>query len=170
MFDMAKRETEREWKQAYARYEAERIQKERERERMQKEIQEEAAIKKIREQERNFLEDLLTKYLSKITEVNLIAKELKRNIILSVKINYSFISGNELTNLQGLEKTHKPKIRISVKKLTIIQFIKLHENDFRLIIKNKVAVIYGSSLNLVTDTILLKMSWRNFMNLDHYQQ
>ena len=111
---MAKRETEREWKQAYARYEAERIHKERERERMQKEIQEEAAIKKIREQEKNFLEDTLAKYLSKITEVNLIAKELKRSISFSVKLNYSFISGNELTALRGLEKTHKPKIKILV--------------------------------------------------------
>jgi hypothetical protein len=112
--EMQKRETEREWNQAIIKYEAERLQKERERERMQKEIQDEAAIKRIREQEKNFVEDALAKYLAKITEINLIAKELKRNITFSVKLSYTFITATDLPSYTGNDKAHKPRMRILV--------------------------------------------------------
>jgi len=112
-FEMERKEAEREWKQQLARYEAEKLQKERERERMQKEVQEEAILKRFKEQEKIYLEHKLAKHLSQITEVNLIAKELKRDITFSAKLTYNYVSGAEL-HLFGNEKAQKPKVQILV--------------------------------------------------------
>ena len=96
-----------------ARYEADRLLKEKERERMQKEVQEEATLRRFKEQEKIVLEHKLSKHLSQITEMNLIAKELKRDIVFSVKLVYNFVSGAEL-QLFGGEKSSKTKILIFV--------------------------------------------------------
>ena len=96
-----------------ARYEAERLMKEKERERMQKEVQEDATLKRFKEQEKIHLEHKLAKHLSQITELNLIAKELKRDVVFSVKLVYNFISGAEL-HLFGQDKSARTKIQVSV--------------------------------------------------------
>ena len=97
----------------FARYEADRLQKERERERLQREVQEDATRKRFKEQEKIRIEQKLAKHLSQLTEVNLIAKELKRAVAFSVKIMYNYVSGAEL-QLYGQEKTVKTKILILV--------------------------------------------------------
>lgn len=85
--------------------------KEKERERMQKEIQEEATLQRFKEQEKVHLEHKLAKHLSQITEVNLIAKELKRDVTFSVRLTYNFVTGSEV-NLY--DKPTKTKIQIFV--------------------------------------------------------
>ena len=80
---------------------------------MQKEVQEEATLNRFKEQEKIYLEHKLAKHLSHITEVNLIAKELKRNVTFSVKLSYHYVSGAEL-QLFGHDKKHKPKVQILV--------------------------------------------------------
>jgi flagellar biosynthesis GTPase FlhF len=110
-FEMERKEAEREFRELYSKYEAEKLQKERERERMQKEVQEEATLKRYKEQEKIYLEQKLAKNVSHITEMNLIAKELKRDITFSVKLIYNYVSGAELS---VSEKFHKPKVQILV--------------------------------------------------------
>ncbi len=80
---------------------------------MRKEIQEEATLKRFKEQEWRQLEYKLTKHLFKITEINLIAKELNRNVFFSINLLYNFISGAEL-HLFGAEKGGKTKIQVLV--------------------------------------------------------
>jgi kinesin family protein 13 len=45
-------------------------------------LEDEETMKKYRIKEKNFIETKLSKYLPKVLEVNLIAKELKRNVSL----------------------------------------------------------------------------------------
>jgi hypothetical protein len=59
-----------------AKLEALRAQKELERERDKKRIQDEESMKKYKIKEKHYLEHKLSKYLPKILEVNLIAKEV----------------------------------------------------------------------------------------------
>jgi len=80
---------------------------------MQKEVQEEATLKRYKEQEKIQLEYKLAKHLSQITEINLIAKELHRDISFSMKLLYNYISGAEL-QLFGHEKSMKTKIQVEV--------------------------------------------------------
>ncbi len=47
-------------------------------------------MKKYRIKEKNFIETKLSKYLPKVLEVNLIAKELKRNVSLQAKLKYVY--------------------------------------------------------------------------------
>jgi len=111
--EIEKREAEKEFKEQMARYEADRLFKEKERERMQKEVQEEATLKRFKEQEKIHLEHKLAKHLSQITEINLIAKELNRDVVFSIKLVYNFVSGAEL-QLFGGEKSSKTKIQVFV--------------------------------------------------------
>jgi len=113
MLEMERKEAEKEWRDQLSRYETDRLFKERERERMQKEVQEEATLKRFKEQEKIQIEHKLAKHLSQITEINLIAKELNRDINFSMKLIYNFVSGAEL-QLFGNEKTMKTKIQIEV--------------------------------------------------------
>lgn len=106
-----KRETERELAEMYAKFEGENMQRELERERRKKEIQEEYTKKKIIEQGKSYLQHKLAKYLSCITEVNLIAKELQRRITFSVKLRYKYIS-SEIITIN--DKAARPKISIQV--------------------------------------------------------
>jgi kinesin family protein 13 len=53
-------------------------------------IEDEETMKKYRIKEKNFIENKLSKYLPKVLEVNLIAKELKRNVSLQAKLKYVY--------------------------------------------------------------------------------
>ena len=54
-----------------------------ERERYRNDLQDEEAMKRYRNKERAYIETKLSKYLPVIIETNLMALELKRNILLS---------------------------------------------------------------------------------------
>ena len=55
-------------------------------------------MKKYRIKEKNFIENKLSKYLPKVLEVNLIAKELKRNVQLEAKLKYVYAENNDVNN------------------------------------------------------------------------
>lgn len=90
--------------------EAEKVRKELEREREKKKIQEDENQKKNKIKEKNFLEHKLSKYLPKILEVNLIAKELKRNITMNPKLRYDFKDINQINE----DRSNRVKIFIQV--------------------------------------------------------
>jgi kinesin family member 13 len=94
--------------------EAERAKKELERELKKKELQSEETLKRFKQKERHYLEQKLSKYLPKVMEINMIAKELKRNVHFAPKLSYNYVDPNELQRSQ--EKTKKSKITIQVKK------------------------------------------------------
>ena len=56
------------------------------------------ARKKHKEKEEKFFRDKLADYIKQIKEVNVIAKELKRNVYLEVKISYAFTSVTEMND------------------------------------------------------------------------
>ena len=65
--------------------------------------------------EKNYLENKLSEYLPKILEVNLIAKELKRNISFQAKLMYFFMDSGEVTSMITFpDKNKKMKIQIQV--------------------------------------------------------
>lgn len=107
-YDDEHESAERELDEMYAKYEENSMIRDKENERKKKEIQDEYTKQKMIEQNKTYLQHKLAKYLSRITEVNLIAKELNKNITLSVK----------LQNTNILDATHeklvKPKILIQV--------------------------------------------------------
>lgn len=70
--------------------EMEERRKELEKEEKKKKIQDDETRIKQRFKEKHHLENKLTKILPKILEVNLIAKELKRNISMVAKLVYSY--------------------------------------------------------------------------------
>ena len=70
-----------------ARLEAENFQKELESEKLRQELQLEA-IKKKRKVFSRELDRKLRKYIPKITEINLIAQEMKREVMLSLELEY----------------------------------------------------------------------------------
>ena len=69
-------------------------------------------MNKYKKKEKNYLEHKLAKYLPKVLEVNLIAKELKRNVSFSAKLSYSY--AGETNNLSNDDKTKKLNIKIQV--------------------------------------------------------
>ena len=71
-----------------ARLEAENFQKELEREKLRQELQLEESIKKKRKVFSKELDRKLRKYIPKITEINLIAQEMKREVMLSLELEY----------------------------------------------------------------------------------
>lgn len=70
-------------------------------------------MKKYRIKEKNFIENKLSKYLPKVLEVNLIAKELKRNVSLQAKLKYVYAENQDLTQFNE-EKAQKGQIQIQV--------------------------------------------------------
>lgn len=68
----------------------EKVQKDQAREKARKQYEDEETMKKYRIKEKNFIENKLQKYLPKVLEVNLIAKELKRNVSLEAKLKYVY--------------------------------------------------------------------------------
>jgi len=95
-----------------AKMEADKMQRELEREKQRKLLWDEESLKKYKIKEKHYLELKLTKYLPKVLEVNLIAKELKRNVSLSVKLVYFFTDQAEIHGDD--EKSKKKKIQIAV--------------------------------------------------------
>lgn len=101
-------DADRELQELYAKYEENSQIREQEQERKKKEIQDEFTKQKMIEQNKTYLQHKLAKYLSRITEVNLIANELKRNISFTVKLQNTNIL--DITH----DKVVKPKILIQV--------------------------------------------------------
>lgn len=105
-------EFQRNWELQYSQYEAEAIQKAKERERQQKAVKDEARWKSYKESEKIRLDSKLRKYIAQITEINLIAKEMKRNIVFSIKLTYKYTNLNDITEMG--EKLYNTKIHILV--------------------------------------------------------
>lgn len=112
--ELEKLETMRTWKENLSRIETEKTQRELERERQRKEIQEEENLKIFKTREKTYLENKLSRYLPKILELNLIAKELKRNVSFQAKLTYFYIDSHEISVLSVQEKNKKLKIQIQV--------------------------------------------------------
>lgn len=112
--ELEKIETIRTWKENLSKLESERAQRELERERQRKEIQEEETLKIYKQKEKTYLENKLSRYLPKILELNLIAKELKRNVTFQAKLTYFYQDSHEINLLGSHEKTKKMKIQIQV--------------------------------------------------------
>lgn len=55
------------------------------------------------------MENKLSRYLPKIIEVNLIAKELKRNVVFQAKLMYFYTDSGEISNITGSKDTKKKK-------------------------------------------------------------
>ena len=101
-------ETDRELQELHDKYVVNSQIREQEQERKVKEIQDEFTKHKLIEQNKAYLQHKLSKYLSQITEVNLIAKELNRNISFSVKLqNANIFDINH-------DKIVKPRILVQV--------------------------------------------------------
>lgn len=105
-------EYSRQYQESLAKFEADRVKRELERELKKKEIQKEETLKRFKLKEKHYLEQKLSKYLPKLMEINMIAKELKRNIQFSPKLQYFYVDPNELQRSQ--DKTKKSKIIIQV--------------------------------------------------------
>lgn len=65
-----------------------------------------------KEKEKKVLEEKLSKFVPLITEVNLIAKELKRNIILEPHLTYFFTENHDVKENDSLKRL-KIKVRVS---------------------------------------------------------
>ena len=67
--------------------------------------------------QKTFLEEKLSKYIPKILEINLISKELKRNVLFNINITYNYIDANLIKkeNENKIEKKNeKRKFQIRV--------------------------------------------------------
>ena len=72
-------------------------------------------MKRYKIKEKNYLENKLSRYLPKILEVNLIAKEIKRNVSFQAKLMYFYVDSGEVSSLIGFpDKNKKMKIQIQV--------------------------------------------------------
>ena len=69
-------------------------------------------MKRFKIKERNFLEQKLSKCLPRILEVNLISKELKRNVFFTVKLPYYYFDNYDIQS--GEDKLKKKKILVQV--------------------------------------------------------
>ena len=110
MSKMQRIEAEKEFTEAMANFERDKMIKELELEKQRKEIMNTESLQQYKEQERKYLEGKLAKYLTRITEVNLIGKELKRNVNFSPHQAYFF---TEYHNFQAQNDDHK-KLKIKV--------------------------------------------------------
>ena len=70
-------------------------------------------LQQWKEQERKYLEGKLAKYLTRITEVNLIAKELKRNVAFSPYLTYMFTDTQQFSKTSSSDNK-KLKIKVLV--------------------------------------------------------
>lgn len=74
-------------------------------------------MKRYKQKEKNYLENKLSRYLPKIIEVNLIAKELKRNVSFQAKLIYFYVDSGEISSIstsKDNKKKKKMKIQIQV--------------------------------------------------------
>lgn len=111
IIDMERIQAEREFVEAMTIIEKEKMKKDIELEKQRKDIMNMENLQKIKEDEKKYLEGKLAKYLTRITEVNLIAKELKRNISFSPYLTYQF------TDSQLLDKHNSDKQKQKIKVL-----------------------------------------------------
>lgn len=70
-------------------------------------------MRKYRIKEKNFIENKLSKYLPKVLELNLIAKELKRNVSFEAKLKYVYAENLDYNNFNE-ENAQKGQIQIQV--------------------------------------------------------
>ena len=106
---LEKGEEEKQLLQQVSKLQVEKEQKALERERQKKLLEDEETMKKYRIKEKNFIENKLAKYLPKVLEVNLIAKELKRNVQLQAKLKYVYE-----TDCHSFTEDKAQKIKIQV--------------------------------------------------------
>lgn len=106
------------WLENVARAEAEKMQKELERERLRKEIFIEESKKAKKKKFRQLLEKKLQKNLCLITETNLIAKELQREVEMSLVFSYSLdlTLKKPLINVQVINEEEKAVYHWSLSK------------------------------------------------------
>ncbi|EAR96121.2 kinesin motor catalytic domain protein (macronuclear) [Tetrahymena thermophila SB210] len=107
-----KLEAERQWNEIVQKLEAERIQKELEREKQKQTLQAEEQMRLYKIRSKQSLEQKLQRALPKIYEVGFISKELKRDIIFSPKILYTYADQCEINTMK--ERSKMPKIQILV--------------------------------------------------------
>ncbi|KAL4504232.1 hypothetical protein ABPG72_021070 [Tetrahymena utriculariae] len=107
-----KLEAERQCNEIVQKLEAERIQKELEREKQKQTLQAEEQLRLYKIRSKQSLEQKLQRALPKIYEVGFISKELKRDIIFSPKILYTYADQCEINTMK--ERSKMPKIQILV--------------------------------------------------------
>ncbi len=73
-----------------AEIENDKQQREAERDQQKKLLYNEEASKQFKQKEKSYLQIKLAKYLPKVLEVNLVAKEMKRDIHFSIKLGYHY--------------------------------------------------------------------------------
>ncbi|CAD8078169.1 unnamed protein product [Paramecium primaurelia] len=106
-------EEERKLIEERKKLEEETLQKQLQREKARKQYEDEETMKKYRIKEKNFIENKLQKYLPKVLEVNLIAKELKRNVTLEARLKYVYADDQEYSQFTE-ENAQKGQIQIQV--------------------------------------------------------
>lgn len=105
-------EREKEYKEMELEFEKKKLQRDYEMERMKQEMLITEQKKLNKEKERRVLEEKLSKYVPLITEVNLIAKELKRNIVLEPYLTYYFTENNDFKE-NDQQKLRKFKVKVN---------------------------------------------------------
>ena len=70
-------------------------------------------LNKLRNQEKYEVQQKLSKNLPRILELNLIAKELKKNVIFSAILKYNYLDINDIRNKEKVQKKKK-KLQILV--------------------------------------------------------
>ena len=111
IIEMERNQAEREFVEAMTIIEKEKMKKDIELEKQRKDIMNMENLQKIKEEEKKYLEGKLAKYLTRITEVNLIAKELKRNITFSPHLTYQF-TDSQLVEKNDEKKKQKIKVLV----------------------------------------------------------
>lgn len=87
-------------------------QKQMEKEKLKKENLEKEFIDNFKEKDKKKLETKMTKINPNIIEVNLIAKELRRNIEFKLHISYFYIDLDNLTDYENKNKKYRIKVKV----------------------------------------------------------
>lgn len=79
-----------------------------------KEKESEKKKQEIKFKDKHYLERKLSKYLPKILEINLIAKELKKNVSLNAKLSYTFKEGIDFSKGEANLEDERSKFKIII--------------------------------------------------------
>ncbi len=85
----------------------------------EREVQKELEAQRFKMKDKDYLEHKLAQYLPTVVEMNLMAKELKRNIYFTAKLAQIFLDSEEETSAEDDDKTKNLKIQIKVIKIQI---------------------------------------------------
>ena len=85
----------------------------------EREVQKELEAQRFKMKDKDYLEHQLAQYLPTVVEMNLMAKELKRNIYFTAKLAQIFLDSEEEASAEDDDKTKNLKIQIKVKKITL---------------------------------------------------